>query len=79
MRLTTIGTGTISLTPGRACAGHHVDAGAARVLLDCGSGVVHRMAEREVDWWGITVTRTPGQPPRNSTVDVPNRGSTSEI
>jgi ribonuclease BN (tRNA processing enzyme) len=54
MRLTTIGTGTISLTPGRACAGHHVDAGAARLLLDCGSGVVHRMAERGVDWWGIT-------------------------
>lgn len=54
MRLTTLGTGTISLTPGRACAGHLVEAGGARVLLDCGSGVVHRMAEHGVDWWGIT-------------------------
>lgn len=54
MRLTTLGTGTISITPGRACAGHFVDAGKARILLDCGSGVVHRMAEHGVDWWGIT-------------------------
>ena len=54
MRLTTLGTGTISLTPGRACAGHLVEAGGARILLDCGSGVVHRMAEYGVDWWSIT-------------------------
>ena len=54
MRLTTLGTGTISLTPGRACAGHLVEAGGARILLDCGSGVVHRMAEHGADWWGIT-------------------------
>lgn len=54
MRLTTLGTGTISLTPGRACAGHLVEAGGARILLDCGSGVVHRMAEHGADWWAIT-------------------------
>ena len=54
MRLTTVGTGTVSLTPGRVCAGHLVEAGDVRLLLDCGSGVVHRMAERGIDWWGIT-------------------------
>jgi ribonuclease BN (tRNA processing enzyme) len=54
MRLTTIGTGTISLTPHRACAGHVVEAGAVRLLLDCGSGVAHRMSELGLDWWGIT-------------------------
>jgi ribonuclease BN (tRNA processing enzyme) len=54
MRLTTIGTGTISFSPGRVCAGHLVEAGAVRLLLDCGSGVVHRMAERGLDWWTIT-------------------------
>src|SRR5690349_18133665 len=54
MRLTTIGTGTISLTPHRACAGHLVEAGAVRLLLDCGSGVMHRMSELGIDWWGIT-------------------------
>ena len=54
MRLTTLGTGTISLTPGRVCAGHLVEAGGTRLLLDCGSGVVHRLAERGLDWWSIT-------------------------
>lgn len=54
MRLTTIGTGTISLTPHRACAGHLVEAGTVRLLMDCGSGVVHRMSELGIDWWGIT-------------------------
>jgi ribonuclease BN (tRNA processing enzyme) len=54
VRLTTIGTGTVSLTPGRVCAGHLVEAGDVRLLLDCGSGVVHRMSERGLDWWGIT-------------------------
>jgi ribonuclease BN (tRNA processing enzyme) len=54
MRLTTIGTGTVSLTPHRACAGHLVEAGQVRLLMDCGSGVVHRMSELALDWWGIT-------------------------
>ena len=54
MRLTTIGTGTVSLTPGRALSGHLVEAGSARILLDCGSGVAARMAEHGIDWWGIT-------------------------
>jgi ribonuclease BN (tRNA processing enzyme) len=54
VRLVTLGTGTISLTPGRACAGHHVEAGSVRLLLDCGSGVTHRMAEHGVDWQAIT-------------------------
>ena len=54
MRLTTLGTGTISLSPGRACASHLVEAGAVRLLLDCGSGAARRAAELGVDWWGIT-------------------------
>lgn len=54
MRLTTLGTGTISLVPGRACAGHLVEAGAVRLLLDCGSGVTVRLAEHGHDWVGIT-------------------------
>lgn len=54
MRLTTLGTGTISFSPDRACSGALVDAGEVRLLLDCGSGVVRRLAEQELDWWGIT-------------------------
>jgi ribonuclease BN (tRNA processing enzyme) len=54
MRLTTLGTGTISLTPGRVCAGHLVEAGAVSLLLDCGSGVTHRLSEHGLHWREIT-------------------------
>lgn len=54
MRYTTIGSGTISLLPGRACAGHHVAAGEASVLIDCGSGVTHGLARLGIDWTAIT-------------------------
>ena len=54
MRLTTIGTGTASPSPARVNAGHLVEAGAVRLLVDCGSGVVHRMATLGIDWFGIT-------------------------
>ena len=54
MRLTTLGTGTISLSAERACAGHLVEAGAVRVLLDCGGGVAHRLAQFELPWREIT-------------------------
>ena len=54
MRLTTVGTGTISLAAGRACAGHLVEAGAVRLLMDCGPGVAHRMAALGIDWWSLT-------------------------
>jgi ribonuclease BN (tRNA processing enzyme) len=54
VRLTTIGTGTAAPSPSRVCAGLLVEAGADRILVDCGSGVVHRMAMLDIDWMGIT-------------------------
>ncbi len=54
MRLTTIGTGTVSPSASRVCAGHLVNAGRVSVLLDCGSGVVHRLARAGADWMAIT-------------------------
>lgn len=54
MRLTTIGTGTAAPSATRVSAGHLVETGAARLLMDCGSGVVHRMAALGADWSGIT-------------------------
>ena len=54
MRLTTLGTGTISLTPDRVCAGHLVEAGSVKLLLDCGSGVTHRLAQHALPWREIT-------------------------
>jgi ribonuclease BN (tRNA processing enzyme) len=54
MRLTALGTGTIALTPARVCSGYLIEAGAVRLLMDCGSGVVHRLVELGLDWAGIT-------------------------
>lgn len=54
MRLVTLGTGTVALSATRVCAGHYVEAGAVKLLLDCGSGVTHRLAELLVPWRAIT-------------------------
>jgi ribonuclease BN (tRNA processing enzyme) len=54
MRLTTLGTGTVALTAQRVCSGYHLQAGAVSLLLDCGSGVTHRLAEVGLPWRGIT-------------------------
>jgi ribonuclease BN (tRNA processing enzyme) len=54
MRLTTVGTGNAAPSPRRVNAGHLVEAGQTRLLMDCGSGVVHRMATLGIDWRAIT-------------------------
>jgi ribonuclease BN (tRNA processing enzyme) len=54
MRLTTVGTGTVAPSPTRVNPGHLVEAGPVRLLIDCGGGVVHRMAALGLDWAGIT-------------------------
>ena len=54
MRLTTIGTGTAAPSPTRVNSGHLIEAGDTRLLMDCGSGVVHGMATLGIDWRGIT-------------------------
>lgn len=54
MRLTTIGSGTAAPHPARVSAAHLVQAGSTHLLLDCGSGAVHRMAQLGVPWSAIT-------------------------
>lgn len=54
MRLTTLGTGTVALEPARVCAGYFVTAGSVKLLMDCGSGVCHRLAEHGLPWSDIT-------------------------
>jgi ribonuclease BN (tRNA processing enzyme) len=54
MRLTTLGTGTAAPTAGRVQSGHLVEAPGVRLLMDCGSGVVGRMADLGVTWQEIT-------------------------
>lgn len=52
--VTTVGTGTIALTPSRVRAGHLVESGQVRLLLDCGSGVTQRLTELAIPWMEIT-------------------------
>ena len=54
MKVTTLGTGTIALTPPRVRAGHLVETGSVRLLLDCGSGVLQRLADHNIPWMAIT-------------------------
>ena len=54
MHLVTVGTGTVAPHPRRVSAGHLVTAGDVRLLLDCGGGVVHRMAALGLPWQAIT-------------------------
>ena len=54
MRLTTLCTGTVALVPHLSCAGHLVESGDVRLLLDCGSGITRRLAECGLAWQTIT-------------------------
>jgi ribonuclease BN (tRNA processing enzyme) len=54
MRLTTLGTGTVAFTPARVCAGHLLHGGDVVLLMDCGSGITHRLAQHAPQWRGIT-------------------------
>ena len=54
MRLTTIGTGTSSPHPTRVASSLLVEAGDVRLLVDCGSGAMHRMATLGLRWQDIT-------------------------
>lgn len=54
MRLTTIGTGTSSPHPSRVASSLLVEAGEVRLLIDCGSGAMHRMATIGLHWQDIT-------------------------
>lgn len=52
--LTIVGSGTLVPHAARKSAAHHVEAGAASVLLDCGSGALHGLASAGVDWERLT-------------------------
>jgi ribonuclease BN (tRNA processing enzyme) len=54
MRFTTLGTGTVALSPARSCAGYLFETESLRLLMDCGSGIVRRLAERGSGWQTIS-------------------------
>jgi ribonuclease BN (tRNA processing enzyme) len=54
VRFTTLGTGTVALSGTRSCAGYLLESNDLRMLIDCGSGITRRLAERGDDWQSIT-------------------------
>ncbi len=54
MKLTVLGSGSIAFSPTRSCAGYYVEAGEARMLMDCGSGTTRRLAELGIPWQELT-------------------------
>ncbi|MGH7607678.1 MAG: MBL fold metallo-hydrolase, partial [Gemmatimonadales bacterium] len=54
MELVTVGTGTVAPSARRICACHWVARGDVRVLLDCGAGALHRLAEFGLPWHQIS-------------------------
>lgn len=54
MRFTTLGTGTVSLSPDRSCAGYLLETPEARLLIDCGSGITRRLAALGDRWRTIS-------------------------
>jgi ribonuclease BN (tRNA processing enzyme) len=54
VRITVLGSGTIALSASRSCAAYYVEAGDARLLVDCGSGTTRRLAELGIPWQEIT-------------------------
>lgn len=54
MQLVTLGTGTVAPSPTRTAACHWVEHGELRVLLDCGPGALHRLAQAGLGWPHVT-------------------------
>ena len=50
MHLTVVGSGTATPEADRVCSGYFIDDGATRILMDCGPGVVHRLARFGLPW-----------------------------
>lgn len=54
MKLTIAGCGMAVPDPERVCSGYFLETHGLRLLLDCGPGVVHRMAGLALPWHEIT-------------------------
>ncbi len=54
VRLTVVGSGTAAPHPTRVCSAHLVQTGDTTLLLDCGSGAVHRLRALDLPWSAIT-------------------------
>jgi ribonuclease BN (tRNA processing enzyme) len=50
LTLVTVGTGTVAPSPTRTGPAHWVEHGEVRLLMDCGSGTIHRLAQFGLAW-----------------------------
>lgn len=53
MKLTVLGTGSAMPSPTRLQTGYHLTRGGDHLLVDCGSGVVHRLAQIGIDFRAV--------------------------
>jgi ribonuclease BN (tRNA processing enzyme) len=54
MELVTVGTGTVAPSATRTAPCHWVSRGPLKILLDCGAGALHRLAEFGLPWHQVT-------------------------
>src|SRR5260370_7566407 len=54
MELVTVGTGTVAPSASRTSACHWVARGNLKILLDCGAGALHRLAQFGLPWHPVT-------------------------
>ena len=54
MELVTVGTGTVAPSATRTSACHWVSRGDLKILLDCGAGALHRLAEFGLPWHQVS-------------------------
>ncbi len=54
MQLVTVGTGTVAPSATRTAACNWVSHGRLKILLDCGAGALHRLAQFDLPWQQVT-------------------------
>jgi len=54
MQLTVLGSGTVAPSASRTAPAHWLSTGDVRLLLDCGSGALHRAASFGLPWYDLT-------------------------
>jgi ribonuclease BN (tRNA processing enzyme) len=50
LTLVTVGTGTVAPSPRRTGPAHWLERGDVRLLMDCGAGTIHRLAQFALAW-----------------------------
>jgi len=54
LTLVTVGTGTVAPSATRTGPAHWVECGDVRLLMDCGAGTIHRLAQFALPWDKVT-------------------------